>query len=92
MILLQVDLNGDGKIETTTVEDGINFEIRQENLLAAKNVICKYEDCSVKIQDFSLHNILLRIKHIGTTKECLLFEIPEENPIFKNLDLFWNYN
>lgn len=36
-------------------EDGINFEIRQENLLAAKNVICKYEDCSVKIQDFSLN-------------------------------------
>lgn len=36
-------------------EDGINFEIRQENLLAAKNVICKYEDSSVKIQDFLLN-------------------------------------
>ena len=46
--------------------------------------------CNFKIQDFSLHNILLRIKHIGITKECLLFEIPEENPIFKNLDVAEN--
>ena len=36
-------------------EDGINFEIRQENLLAAKDVVCKYEDCIVKIPDFSLN-------------------------------------
>lgn len=40
-------------------EDGLNFEIRQEGLLATKDVICKYEDCSVKIRDFSLN------KHYG---------------------------
>jgi ATP-binding cassette subfamily B multidrug efflux pump len=35
-------------------EEGMHFEIRQANLLAAENVVCKYEDCSVKILDFSV--------------------------------------
>lgn len=46
--------------------------------------------CNFKIEKYCLQNVLIRVNHIKNNANCILLEIPEENDIFKDINLAEN--